>query len=208
MNPKSPSKHLIEQIGRFSAATIHETMGKTGALPAAIKPIHPSMKLCGSAYTVQCMPGDNLLLHRAIASASKGDVLVASVSAFYEAGYWGEIMTVASQARGIAGLVIDGCVRDGEEIEALGFPVFCRGLCIQGTTKYGNGTLDQPISVGNVRIEPRDVIVGDRDGLVVVAADQVEETIAKCEARIEKEQSTMQALRAGKTTLEIYKWEV
>ena len=201
------SDDLLKQIAAYSAATIHEALGKYGALPSGIRPVSPAMKLCGRAFTIQSMPGDNLLLHRAIAQASPGDVLIADMSGFYEAGYWGEILTVASQARGIAGLVLDGCIRDANEIEELGFPVFSRGLCIRGTTKYGKGSLNEPISIGDIRIEPGDVIVGDRDGLVIIPASRVEETIEKSEARIQKEQRTMQALRDGKTTLEIYSWE-
>lgn len=201
------SQQLLSKIATFSSATVHEAMGKRGALPFSIKAISPAMKLCGRAYTIQSMPGDNLLLHQAIAAASADDVLVADVSRFYESGYWGEIMTVASQARGITGLVIDGMVRDANEIEALDFPVFCRGLCIKGTTKHGSGTLNQAITIGEIGIEPGDIVLGDRDGVVVVPAANVEETIAKCEARIEKEQRTMQALRDGKTTLEIYGWQ-
>lgn len=198
---------LIDRLSTFSAATIHEAMGKQGALPSGIKPISSTMKLCGRAFTIRSMPGDNLLLHRAIATASKGDVLVADVSGYYDCGYWGEILCVASQARGIAGLVIDGCVRDSSEIEALGFPVFSRGLSIKGTTKHGTGTLSDTITIGSIAISPGDIILGDRDGLVVVPAARVEQTIARCEARVEKEQRTMQALRDGKTTLEIYGWK-
>ena len=205
--PAAVSKELIDRLATFSSATIHEAMDKQGALPSAIKPINHTMKLCGTAYTIQSMPGDNLLFHRAIAFASARDVLVATVSGHYESGYWGEIMTVASQARGIAGLVIDGCVRDANEIEALNFPVFCRGLCIQGTTKHGTGTLNRNISIGSVRIEPGDIVLGDRDGVVTVPAASVEEAVVKCKARVEKEKRTMQALRDGKTTLEIYGWE-
>jgi 4-hydroxy-4-methyl-2-oxoglutarate aldolase len=201
------SQYLIDKIATFSSATIHEAMGKQGALPSALKPISPTMKVCGRAHTIQSMPGDNLLFHRAIAAASAGDVLIADVSGFYEAGYWGEILSVASAARGIAGLVINGCVRDANEIEAMGFPVFCRGLCIRGTTKHGTGAINQRISIGDIHIAPGDIVVGDRDGVVVVPASHVEETIAQCEARMEQEQRTMQALREGKTTLEIYNWE-
>lgn len=207
MTQVTSSQNLIDKAGTFSSATIHEALGKKGALPSAIKPISQGMKLCGKAFTIQSMPGDNLLFHKAIAMASSGDILIADVSGFFEAGYWGEIMTVASQARGIAGLVINGCVRDGDEIEALGFPVFSRGLSIRGTTKHGTGALNISISIGDVQIAPDDVIVGDRDGLVVVPADRIEETIANCEERIEKENRTMKALRKGKTTLEIYGWE-
>jgi 4-hydroxy-4-methyl-2-oxoglutarate aldolase len=200
------SQELLSKIASFSSATVHEALGKQGALPSGIKAISRTMKLCGRAYTIQSMPGDNLLFHRAIAAASVDDVLVADVSGFYERGYWGEILTVAAQARGIVGLVIDGCVRDGDEIEALGFPVFCRGLCIKGTTKHGTGTLNETITIEGARIEPGDIVLGDRDGLAVVPAARAEETIARCEARVEKEQQTMQALRDGKTTLEIYGW--
>jgi len=197
----------IKQLATYSAATIHEALGKRGALPSGIKPLAPAMQVCGTAFTIHSMPGDNLLLHRAIAAASPNDVLIANVSGFYEAGYWGEILSVAAQVRGIAGLVIDGCIRDAKEIEALAFPVFCRGLCIRGTTKHGSGSLNDPISIGNVLITPGDVVVGDRDGVVIVPATRIEETINNCEVRIAKEQRTMQALREGKITLEIYGWE-
>jgi 4-hydroxy-4-methyl-2-oxoglutarate aldolase len=207
MNKQPVSTELLDKLGPYSAATIHEALGREGALPAGIKPIHPAMKVCGPVFTIRSMPGDNLLLHRAVAAAAAGDVLVAEMSGFHEAGYWGEILTVAAQVRGIAGLVIDGCIRDASEIEALAFPAFCRGLSIVGTTKYGAGTLGEAVSIGDVRIEPGDVIVGDRDGLVAVPAGRLEETIARCEARVRKEQSTMQSLREGKTTLEIYGWE-
>jgi 4-hydroxy-4-methyl-2-oxoglutarate aldolase len=201
------SRELIQQIRAFPTATLHEAMGKYGALPSGIKPISPEMKVCGTAVTVHSMPRDNMILHRAIAQAATGDVIIAHVSDFWEAGYWGEIMAVAAQARGIAGLVIDGCVRDADPITALGFPVFARGLCIHGTTKFGDGTLNQPITIGQVTIHPGDVIVGDRDGVVIVPADRLAETITKAQAREDKEAQVMSRLRDGETTLEIYGWQ-
>jgi 4-hydroxy-4-methyl-2-oxoglutarate aldolase len=201
------SQELIQQLSAFPTATLHEAMGKYGALPSGIKPISPEMKVCGTAVTVHSMPRDNMMLHRAIAQAATGDVIIAHVSDFWEAGYWGEIMAVAAQARGIAGLVIDGCVRDADPITALGFPVFARGLCIHGTTKFGDGTLNQPITIGQVTIHPGDVIVGDRDGVVIVPADRLAETITKAQAREDKEAQVMSRLRDGETTLEIYGWQ-
>lgn len=197
---------LIQQIAQLPTATLHEAMGKQGALPSGIKPINQGMTLCGTAVTVQTMPRDNMLLHRAIAEASAGDVIVAHVSDFWEAGYWGEIMAVAAQARGLAGLVIDGCVRDADPISNLGFPVFARGLCIHGTTKFGKGTLNQPITIGNVPIQAGDIVVGDRDGVVIVPAAMAAETVEKSHAREAKEADVMARLRAGETTLEIYGW--
>jgi 4-hydroxy-4-methyl-2-oxoglutarate aldolase len=197
---------LIEQIAAFPTATLHEAMGKYGALPSGIKPISAEMRVCGTAVTVQTMPRDNMMLHRAIAAAGEGDVIVVHTSDFWEAGYWGEIMAVASRARGIAGLVIDGCVRDAEPITALGFPVFSRGLCIHGTTKFGKGTLNEPITIGQVTIQPGDIVVGDRDGVVIVPKGKTAEAIEKARAREEKEARVMERLRNGETTLEIYGW--
>jgi 4-hydroxy-4-methyl-2-oxoglutarate aldolase len=197
---------LIEQIAAFPTATLHEAMGKYGALPSGIKPISAEMRVCGTAVTVQTMPRDNMMLHRAIAAAGEGDVIVVHTADFWEAGYWGEIMAVASQARGIAGLVIDGCVRDAEPITALGFPVFSRGLCIHGTTKFGKGTLNEPITIGQVTIQPGDIVVGDRDGVVIVPKGKTAEAIEKARAREEKEARVMERLRNGETTLEIYGW--
>lgn len=192
----------------FDSATLHEAAGKIGALPSAIKPIAPGMRLQGPAFTVSSPPGNNLWLHRAIAEASPGDVLVVEVGSHYEAGYWGEIMTVAAQARGVVGVVIDGCVRDGEQIAALRFPLCSRGLCIRGTEKDAEppGTLNEPIEIGDVTITPGDLVVGDGDGVVVIPSDRVEDVFAKSRERLDEEAAVMERLRQGETTLDIYGW--
>lgn len=197
----------INKLRQFSAATLHEALGRTGNLPSAIKPIHPGMKVCGPAYTVQTMPRDNVLLHRAYAYAKPGDVIVAHCSEFYEAGYWGDLMSLGAKTQGIAGLVIDACVRDADDIEALGFPVFSRGLCIRGTTNFGEGTMNEPIVIGECLIHPGDIIVGDRDGVVVVPQNRIEEAIEKAIAREAREESVREQLRLGKTSIQIYGWD-
>jgi 4-hydroxy-4-methyl-2-oxoglutarate aldolase len=194
------------KLAQFSAATLHEALGKTGNLPSAIKPISPGMKLCGPAYTVQTMPCDNKILHRAYASAKPGDVLTASCSGYYEAGYWGDLMTLGAKTRGLAGLVIDACVRDADDIDALNFPVFSRGLCIRGTSSMEGGTLNEPIIIGEVMIYPGDIIVGDRDGVVVVPKGRIAEVIEKATAREVREESIREQLRQGKTSVQIYEW--
>jgi 4-hydroxy-4-methyl-2-oxoglutarate aldolase len=201
------SKEIIAAIGKFSSATLHEAMGRYGDLPSGIKPISPHMKVCGTAYPVKTMPCDNTILHRAYAYAKPGDVLVVDCSGYYEAGYWGDLMSLGAKTQGIAGLVIDGCVRDADDIEAMGFPVFSRGLCIKGTGKHGDGTLNEPIILGNWTINPGDVIVGDRDGVVVVPQDKVLETIEKATAREEKDAGVRKLLLEGKTSIEIYGWD-
>jgi 4-hydroxy-4-methyl-2-oxoglutarate aldolase len=197
----------ITLLSQFSTATIHEALGKCGNLPSAIKPIHTNMKVCGPAYTVKTMPRDNVLLHRAYAYAKPGEVIIANCSGFYEAGYWGDLMSLGAITKGINGLVIDGCVRDADDIEAIGFSVFSRGLCIQGTSNHGDGFLNEPIIIGEVLINPGDIIVGDRDGVVAVPQHRVTETIEKSIARIEKEVQVREQLREGKTSIEIYGWD-
>lgn len=201
------SKETISEIGRFSSATLHEALGKTGNLPSAIKPISPKMKVCGPAYTVRTMPCDNMLLHRAYAYAQPGDVLVVNCSNFYEAGYWGDLMSLGAMTKGIAGLVIDGCVRDADDIEAMGFPVFSRGLCIRGTGNHGEGALNEPVIMGEQIVRPGDIIVGDRDGVVVVPQGRIEEAIEKARAREQREEWVRSELRKGLNSLQIYGWD-
>ncbi|SVA33960.1 uncharacterized protein METZ01_LOCUS86814 [marine metagenome] len=167
------------------------------------------MRVCGPALTVQGAPGDNLWLHRAIAQARSGEVLVVTVGGAHEFGYWGGIMTTASVARGLGGLVIEGCVRDGDELATSGFPVFSCGRAIRGTTKVVDaaGHVGQPIVIGDITVASGDLVVGDADGVVVLARDSVQEVLAAAGAREKKEASIAGALRQGRTTLEVYGWE-
>jgi len=199
--PKDP---LIGEFLKQTSATVHEAMGRRGALPGAIKPISPAMRMCGPAFTVDSPPMDNLLLHQAIYAASPGDVLVVRVADYYEAGYWGEIMGVAAQTRGLAGLVIDGGVRDSLELTAMGFPTFSRGLCIKGTLKHGGGALNKPLAIGSIVIQPGDIVIGDADGVVVVPRAEGPAILEKSVQRVDRENVIMQQLRDGKSTLEIY----
>lgn len=196
-----------QQLAQFSTATLHEALGKIGNLPSAIKPIGPGMKVCGPAYTVQTMPRDNKIIHRAYAYAQPGDVLVVNCSGYYEAGYWGDLMSLGAKTRGVAGLVIDACVRDADDIEAMEFPVFSRGLCISGTSSIEGGTMNEPIVIGDVIVHPGDIIVGDRDGVVLVPQSRIEEAIEGATAREAREESIREQLRQGKTSIQIYGWE-
>jgi 4-hydroxy-4-methyl-2-oxoglutarate aldolase len=201
-----PDPALVHRAAGFSSATLHEAMGKRGALSYAIKPIFPEMKLCGPVVTVSSPPVDNLTIHKAIYEAKKGDVLLVVVGGVYEAGYWGEIMATAAQERGIAGLVIDGCVRDADLIHQMRFPIFSRGLSIRGTNKRGGGTINAPLLMDGTAVHPGDVIVGDRDGLVVLPAGEIGEILDEAQKREEKEERIVKELKAGKSTLEIYGW--
>ncbi len=198
-----PDPTLIRRAASFPSATFHEAMGRKGAFPHDIKPIAPKMNLCGPALTVSCPPMDNLGIHRAIYLAQPGDVLVVSVGGGYEGGYWGEIMTFAAQQRGIAGLVIDGCVRDRDLIEEMGFSVFSRGLAIHGTIKKEKGVINSPLMIGEILINPGDLLVGDSDGVVLVPQSEISRAVEASQQREDKEDQYKKELAEGKSTLEI-----
>ncbi|QTO23308.1 4-carboxy-4-hydroxy-2-oxoadipate aldolase/oxaloacetate decarboxylase [Burkholderia seminalis] len=199
---------LVERARAFDTATLHEAAGKRGALPSAIKPVAPGFRLAGPALTVHGPSGDNLWLHRAIYAAQPGDVLVVNVSGVTEHGYWGEVMSTAARVRGLAGLVIDGCVRDGALLAAVGFPVFARGLCIRGTGKDFNahGFINRATLIGDVIVQPGDLVVGDADGVVVLARDSAAATLEAAQLRADAERAILARLAHGESTLAIYGW--
>jgi len=188
----------------IGAASLHEAAGRIGAMSALIKPIYSGMRVCGPAFTVKLPIGDNLMLHCAIAEAQPGDVLVVDIDGA-ECGLLGEVMATGAVARKIAGLVVDGFVRDGLHIKKLGWPVFSRGLCMKGTVKATLGTINSPISCGDIVVNPGDFICGDDDGVVVIPREMAADVVEKAIAREAKEDGSCQALlTTGKTGWEMF----
>jgi 4-hydroxy-4-methyl-2-oxoglutarate aldolase len=203
MTPDSTAVAISKLEPVAEAALLHEAMGKRGAMSHEIKPAFPGARLLGRALTIKSSPGDNLMLHLAISVAQPGDILVAGVDGFLEAGIWGDLATVAAQMRGIKGLLTDGAVRDVEGISRLNFPVFSRGLSIKGTTKKQKGELNRPISIGGVWVQPGDYIVGDVDGVVVVPAAEVDAAVAKAYEIRQREEAIIVKLKEGGLTLDL-----
>lgn len=198
-----PDPALVEQLAKYSSATIHEAQGRLGALSAAIKPIDHAMSLCGPAFTVRCAPRDNLMLQVAIAHARPGDVIVVSAGEYAEAGSFGDVLANACQAKGIAGLVTDTGVRDTQEIRALGFPVFSYSVSIKGTVKETIGPIAEPVLIGGELIRPGDVVRGDADGIVVVRQEDLADTVLRSQERENAEAGYIAAYRAGKSVIEV-----
>lgn len=196
----------LAEARRLGTATLHEAAGRIGNLPSGIKPVEPSMSLSGPAFTVHCPALSNLQIHHALYHAAPGDVLVVHVSGGVEAGYWGDILNEAALARGLGGLVIDGGVRDSAGLARMGFPVFSNGICIRGTGKDYDATawLQQPVRMGDVLIQPGDLVVGDRDGVVVLPRDQVDAVISGGLRREADEAAKIEAIRRGERTLDLY----
>ena len=193
-------------IETTSAATVHEAAGRRGALPSRIRPVDDRMRIHAPAFTVQLPPGDNLGLHRAVYAAAPGDVLVVHTGGQIEYGYWGEILNEAATARRLAGLVIDGGVRDVERLRAGSFPVFAANICIRGTVKdpTAGTALNGTIRIGDVTVRPGDLVVGDVDGVVALPAADAEDVLRRSAERDRHEESVIQRIRAGETTLSIY----
>jgi 4-hydroxy-4-methyl-2-oxoglutarate aldolase len=198
-----PDPALVEQLGKYSAATIHEAQGRLGALDSTIKPVDPGMSLCGPAFTVRCAPRDNIMLQVAIAHAQPGDVIVVSAGEYTEAGSFGDVLANACVAKGLGGLVTDTGVRDTQELRTLGFPVFSYSVCIKGTVKETIGPMAEPVLIGGEIIRPGDVVRADADGVVVVRREDLADVVRLSQERIDAEEAYIAAYRSGKSTIEV-----
>jgi len=194
--------NLTERLRALDTATLYES-GAHAAMTSEIRMLSGDSRLAGPALTVLCPPGDNLMIHVAVARAQAGAVLVAQChDARY--GVWGEVLTVAAKARGIAGLVLDGSVRDLGAIQRLGFPVFARGTALPGTAKSARGAVGVVTSCGGAPVWPGDLIVADESGIVVIRLQEAEHILARAEERCRKEATMMDELRGGRTTMDLF----
>jgi len=197
------SQENITALTKLGTATIYEAQGATGAIDSSIKPLARGMKMAGTALTLHMRPGDNLMIHYALLHAEAGQVLVINCDGFTGAGIWGDVLTTQAQTIGLAGLVVNGAVRDSEAMIDAGFPVFAKGLCIRGTEKKQPGTLNAPLLINDSIIHPGNIIVGDEDGLVVIKQEHLDEVIRLSELREEKERIFKEKIMAGGSTAEL-----
>ncbi|RSZ30672.1 MULTISPECIES: RraA family protein [unclassified Variovorax] len=193
------SSNLVQQASAFQPAILADVAGRRGALHGRIQALRHRMKLAGSALTVEVRPGDNLMIHAAIALAKPGDVLVIDGKGDQSAALMGTIMMNACRQVGIAGVVIDGAVRDSVEIDEMGFPVFSVGTNPNGPTKLASGRIGHPVSVGGVAVRPGDLVVGDADGVVVVEREKVEALLLAAQKKVEDEAARIDAIKQGNT---------
>ena len=185
----------------LGAATLGESGGKP--MRPRIRAVWKGATLSAPAFPVRCTPGDNLAIHVAVAAAPPGHALVVDVGDQDEFGYWGEVLTTAAQTRSLAGLVIDGGVRDVAALEAHGFAAFSTTVALRGAAKVAPGAAGAPVVVGGVEVAAGDWVVGDNDGVTVIPAGALEEVLAAGRARADKEEGLFTALQAGATTVEL-----
>jgi RraA family protein len=194
----SPARADAKLLGRLAAlpvSNVSDNMQRSQG--AGLEPFHRSGRMVGTAFTVRTRPGDNLMVHKAIDMAAPGDVIVVDAGGALENAIIGELMAGWARKRGLAGMVIDGAIRDSEALAEGDFPVYAAGVTHRGPYKDGPGEINVPVSVGGMVVRPGDLVSGDHDGVVAIAPEDAERVIAAAEAQHRREQASLAAIAAG-----------
>lgn len=195
------SAEVVQKASSFQAAILADVAGRRGTMNARVAPVHQDMKLAGPAFTVEVRPGDNLMIHAAIALAKPGDILVIDGKGDQTAALMGTLMLSACKKTGLGGVIVDGAIRDKLELLELGFPVFSAGFNPAGPTKFVPGRINHPISCGGATVNPGDLVVGDADGVVVIERGKASAMLALADRKVEDEAARIEAIARGDTAL-------
>ena len=195
---------VLAGLAEAGACTVHEADGRRGALPPDLTPIRAGAQIAGSAVTVSCHPGDNLMIHAAVEQVRPGDVMVVTTTSPSSDGMLGDLLATSLRARGAIGVVLDAGVRDVAQLRAMGFPVWSRAVSTQGTVKASPGSVNVPVVVGGQVIAPGDAIVADDDGVVVIPHARAADVLAAARARTATEASKRTRLASGELGLDMY----
>jgi len=195
---------IIEMLGELGVATVHEAQGRTGLMQPYMRPIYAEATVAGSAITILCPAGDNLMIHAAMEVCREGDVLVVATMEESTHGMFGDLLATSCRARGVTGLVIDAGIRDTAELAAMQFPVWSKAISAQGTVKASAGSVNIPVVCAGAQVDPGDVIIGDADGVVVVKRSAAAAVTKAGEDRLAKEIRTRERLKAGDLGIDIY----
>jgi 4-hydroxy-4-methyl-2-oxoglutarate aldolase len=204
-NVNRADRAAVEKLGRFGVATIHEAMGRVGLMKTYMRPVYKGARMCGTAVTVLLQPGDNWMMHVAAEQIQPGNVVVAACTTDNFDGFFGDLLATSFQARGAMGLIIDGGVRDVDELEKMGFPVFSRAINAKGTIKATLGSVNIDVICAGAQVKPGDVVIADVDGIVVVPAARAQEVADAAEKRESFEGEKREKFAAGVLGLDMYK---
>ena len=194
---RRPDPSLVTKFRDIGTSLISDNMNRMHAVGSGLRPFHGGGRMVGTALTVKTRPGDNLMVHKAIDLAEPGDVIVVDAGGETTQAIIGEIMVRLAAKKGLAGFVIDGCVRDTEAIRSGDFPVFARGATHRGPYKDGPGEINVPVSAGGMVVHPGDIVVGDSDGVAVIPADMAEKIYELASAQKKREEAVFAAIEDG-----------
>lgn len=192
-----PDPQVVRGFEGIPTGVISDAMGRMGSMAAEIKPVWSRAKLVGPALTVRTFPADNLMIHKAITLARRGDVLVVNAGGYRDAAVFGDLMGYSCKVHGIAGVVIDGASRDAAGMAAIGFPVFARAVLPMGPFKDSPGSINVPVSCGGVAVRPGDIIVADADGVVVVPHEEAAAVLSGAQGAVAREEQMRERLARG-----------
>jgi 4-hydroxy-4-methyl-2-oxoglutarate aldolase len=195
---------VLAGLAELGVSTVHEADGRRGALDPAIRPIQAGTRIAGSAVTVSCPPGDNLMIHAAVEMCRPGDILVVTTTSPSTDGMIGELLATSLRAHGVIGVVTAAGIRDAAELRGMGFPVWARAVNPQGTVKASPGSVNVPVVCGGQLVHPGDAIVADDDGVVVVPRDRSPEVLKAGRARAANEDAKRRKLAAGELGVDMY----
>jgi RraA family protein len=187
---------VVRKASQFQPAILADVQGRRGTMHGRIAALSPSMKLAGPAFTIEVRGGDNLMIHTALSLAKPGDVLVIDGKTDLTCALMGALMMNTAKVVGLAGVIIDGAVRDVEELRALGFPVFAAGANPNGPTKFIPGRINWPVSVGGVTVTPGDLVVGDADGVVVIERERAAGMLEGAAKKVADEKARLDDIKA------------
>jgi 4-hydroxy-4-methyl-2-oxoglutarate aldolase len=197
-------RQVVDGLARHGVATIHEAQDRTGLLAPRLRPVWPGAHVAGTAVTVSVAPADNWMIHVAVEQCQDGDVLVVAPTSPSDAGYIGELLATALQARGVRGIVIDAGCRDVARLQRMGLPVWAACICAFGTVKETLGDVNLPLLCAGQRITPGDVVVADDDGVVVVPRLRAGTVLEASRRRDEQEAVSRRRYEAGEISLDVH----